>query len=139
MTTVSSERLRELAREVGEPANSPTIADMARELLAARSAEPVGWQSGERELAVRWVAQLMAKLSTKPDHADDCLWLERLAVLFAAPAQEGVKADRAAVLEECAQAIDEQWQRHLDEGGTDELLIRRIAEAIRALAGKAQP
>ena len=40
------------------------------------------WQDGERELALRWVASLNAKLNTKPEHADDCLWLERLAVLF---------------------------------------------------------
>lgn len=46
---------------------------------------PVAWQNGERELAHRWAASLLAKLSTSPQHADDCLWLERLAALFAHP------------------------------------------------------
>lgn len=52
---------------------------------AVDAAEVVGWQPGERALAFKWATKLLAKLSTKPDHADDCLWLVRLSDLFASP------------------------------------------------------
>lgn len=53
-------------------------------------AVPVGWQNGEREVARRWLADLLARLSSKPDHADDCLWLIRLnTLLYASPIPEG--------------------------------------------------
>ena len=52
---------------------------------AVEAAEVVGWQPGERALALKWATKLLAKLSTKPDHADDCLWLIRLSYFFASP------------------------------------------------------
>ena len=68
----------------------------------ASEPEPVAWQdNGERELCRAWAAKLVAKLNTKPDHADDVLWLERLrAALAADPAallaaeQRGRDAER---------------------------------------------
>ena len=66
----------------------PVKAQAERE---GEDAEPVAWQPGEAELARRWAAGLIAKLSTKPDHADDCLWLERIAALSTTTAREAVR------------------------------------------------
>jgi hypothetical protein len=72
------------------------ICDAAREALAARSV-PEGWQNGERELALRWMERLLATLSTTPDHADDCLWLERLHALVLSSSPSPPGADNAQV------------------------------------------
>lgn len=71
---------------------------------------PEGWQPGERELARRWIRGLLARLNSKPDYADDCLWLERLYTLLAVspspPALDGAGSD--AVIEECAKVAFER-------------------------------
>lgn len=54
--------------------------------LRSEPPEPVAWLNGEREIAASWMPKLIAKLGSKPDHADDVLWLTRLhGLLFASP------------------------------------------------------
>ena len=81
----------------------------------ASEPEPVAWQdNGERELCRAWAAKLVAKLNTKPDHADDVLWLERLRAALAADpaallaAEQRGRESAAALLDDMAREADAQ-------------------------------
>lgn len=94
--------------------------------LPVPSPVAVGWQAGERELAARWAASLLAKLSTKPGHEDDCLWLERIAALSASTlsVSEGathrhVKRGREYVLLGYGKMQAEQWRAIETTGKVD--------------------
>jgi hypothetical protein len=50
--------------------------------MEAAMAVEIDLQPGERELALKWLASLSAKLGTKPDNADDMPWIDRFGVLL---------------------------------------------------------
>lgn len=92
---------------------------VVRALRRDEQAEVVAWQPGERELAHRWAMRLCTTLSTKPDHADDCLWLERLSRLFASPSG-GVTEARPEPMEATDISILDSYSRALGAWAKDD-------------------
>lgn len=120
--------------ELVEEYQSEAIAAWNRRASSRTSeAEPVAWQSGEREMFTAWLPKLIAALGSKPQHVDDVMRLARLQYLISLPtpaSDDQVEAVRDVLAERKRQVDVEHWM----PGHDDQHTGGELAQAAAAYA-----